>query len=73
MNYVKWAVGSIKWTKNGQIMYNIVCACVQETNSSYFSSQVKNKPYKPIGAMRLFLRKVQSRTPTSLCPLAFYP
>ncbi len=48
-------------TKSDYIMYeyNIVCACVQETNPSYFSPQVKNKPYKPKRAMHLFFRKVQ--------------
>ncbi len=46
------------------IMYDIVYACVQETNPSYFFSQVKNKPNEPMGAMCLFLRRMQSRTIT---------
>jgi hypothetical protein len=32
------------------------------TNPPYFSLQVKNKPLEPLGAMRLFLRLVLSRT-----------
>ncbi len=36
-------------TTNECIMYNIVCV------SYYFSPQVKNKPYEPLGTMCLLL------------------
>jgi hypothetical protein len=53
-------------------MYNIVCACVQDTHPSYFSLQVKYKPYQNKEAMRLFLKMVQLRTKTKTIKITIH-
>ncbi len=52
-------------TKSDYVMYTIICAPYGKDYSSYFSLQVKNKPYEPMGAEHLFLSKVQLRTFTA--------
>ncbi len=52
----------VEKAKNNCIMYNIVCTCILIMLIHLsFPPPVKNKPYKPMGTIRLFLREVLSQ------------